>query len=166
MSDIILSGADSDTGTKQWLNGAVGYEVYVRSFADSNGDGIGDIAGITGRLDYLKWLGVDIVWVTERAGDLGPFIRSLVGLDRAAATEAFAAYLDESRFSVEQVRFVTLIVDELTANGLMEPARLYESPYIDHAPTGPDYLFPDTQVDAIVDILREVKATALGPGAA
>ena len=55
---------DSDTGTKQWLNGAVGYEVYVRSFADSNGDGIGDIAGITGRLDYLKWLGVDIVWVT------------------------------------------------------------------------------------------------------
>ena len=68
MSDIILSGTDSDTdsdmGTKQWLNGAVGYEVYVRSFADSNGDGIGDIAGITGRLDYLKWLGVDIVWVT------------------------------------------------------------------------------------------------------
>ena len=68
MSDIILSGTDRDTdsdmGTKQWLNGAVGYEVYVRSFADSNGDGIGDIAGITGRLDYLKWLGVDIVWVT------------------------------------------------------------------------------------------------------
>ncbi|MBT5756657.1 MAG: hypothetical protein HOI41_17005, partial [Acidimicrobiaceae bacterium] len=53
MSDIILSGTDRDTdsdmGTKQWLNGAVGYEVYVRSFADSNGDGIGDIAGITGR---------------------------------------------------------------------------------------------------------------------
>jgi type I restriction enzyme R subunit len=109
---------------------------------------------------------VDIAWVNERAGDLGPFIRSLVGLDRAAAAEAFAAYLDESRFSVEQVRFVTLIIDELTANGLMEPARLYESPYIDHAPTGPDYLFPDADVDSIVDILRAIRTTALGPGAA
>ncbi len=57
---------------------------------------------------------VDIAWVTERAGALGPFIRSLVGLDRAAATEAFAAYLDQTKFSVEQVRFVSLIVDELT----------------------------------------------------
>ena len=34
-----------------WWNGAVGYEIYVRSFADSNGDGLGDLAGITGRLD-------------------------------------------------------------------------------------------------------------------
>ncbi|NPC97852.1 DEAD/DEAH box helicase family protein [Nocardioides sp. zg-DK7169] len=109
---------------------------------------------------------VDITWVNERAGDLGPFIRSLVGLDRAAAVEAFAAYLDENRFSVEQVRFVTLIIEELTTNGVMEPARLYESPYVDHAPTGPDYLFPDAEVDAIVDILRGIKATALGPSAA
>lgn len=51
-------------GRKLWLDGAVGYEVYVRSFADSNGDGIGDLPGVTGRLDYLKWLGVDIVWIT------------------------------------------------------------------------------------------------------
>jgi alpha-glucosidase len=64
MSSIIRPGSNGANGTKQWLNGAVGYEVYVRSFADSNGDGLGDIAGITGRLDYLKWLGVDIVWVT------------------------------------------------------------------------------------------------------
>ena len=75
---------------------------------------------------------VDIAWVTERAGALGPFIRSLVGLDRAAAAEAFGAYLDHTKFSVEQVRFVSLIVDELTANGAMEPARLFESPYTDH----------------------------------
>ncbi len=47
-----------------WWRGAVGYEIYVRSFADSNGDGLGDLAGITGRLDYLSWLGVDAVWLT------------------------------------------------------------------------------------------------------
>jgi len=64
MSSIITPGVDDTIGTKSWLKGAVGYEIYVRSFADSNGDGIGDIAGITGRLDYLKWLGVDIVWIT------------------------------------------------------------------------------------------------------
>ncbi|MEV7428316.1 DEAD/DEAH box helicase family protein [Nocardioides sp. NPDC092400] len=109
---------------------------------------------------------VDLAWVNERAGDLGPFIRSLVGLDRSAALEAFGAYLDESKFSVDQVRFVSLIVDELTVNGAMEPARLYESPYIDHAPTGPDYLFPDAEVDGIIDILRGITATASGPGAA
>jgi alpha-amylase len=40
------------------------YEIFVRSFADSNGDGIGDLNGITARLDYLKWLGVSGVWLT------------------------------------------------------------------------------------------------------
>lgn len=64
MSAIMDPGPSEVGGAKGWLNGAVGYEVYIRSFADSNGDGIGDIAGVTGRLDYLKWLGIDIVWLT------------------------------------------------------------------------------------------------------
>ena len=45
-----------------WYRDAVFYEVFVRSFADANGDGIGDLAGLTARLDYLQWLGVDAVW--------------------------------------------------------------------------------------------------------
>lgn len=52
-----------------WWAGAVGYEVYLRSFADSDGDGIGDLRGLRERLDYLAWLGVDVVWIT-------PFYRS------------------------------------------------------------------------------------------
>ena len=47
-----------------WWRGAVGYEVYVRSFQDSDGDGLGDLAGITRRLPYLADLGVDVVWLT------------------------------------------------------------------------------------------------------
>ena len=47
-----------------WWRGAVGYEVYLRSFADSDGDGVGDLRGVLERLDHLAWLGVDIVWVT------------------------------------------------------------------------------------------------------
>ena len=57
------STAGSD-GATPWWHGAVGYEIYVRSFADSNGDGVGDLAGVTSRLDYLSWLGVDAVWLT------------------------------------------------------------------------------------------------------
>ncbi|HTF41952.1 MAG TPA: alpha-amylase family glycosyl hydrolase, partial [Propionibacteriaceae bacterium] len=42
---------------------AVVYQIYPRSFADSNGDGIGDLPGITSRVPYLQWLGVDGVWL-------------------------------------------------------------------------------------------------------
>lgn len=54
---------DSATGT-QWWRDAVIYQVYPRSFADSNGDGIGDLAGISGHLAYLKDLGVDGIWLS------------------------------------------------------------------------------------------------------
>lgn len=103
---------------------------------------------------------VDIVWASEQGG-LGIFVRSLVGLDRSAAMEAFEKYLDGSSFSAYQLRFVNLIVDELTRNGVMEPVRLFESPYTDHAPTGPDFLFPDADVDAIVSTLKDIKRTAV-----
>jgi alpha-glucosidase len=48
----------------QWWRNAVFYEIYPRSFADSNHDGIGDLKGITSKLDYLKNLGVDAIWIT------------------------------------------------------------------------------------------------------
>ena len=47
-----------------WWRGAVYYEAYVRSFADSNDDGVGDLPGITSKLEYLKRLGVDAIWIT------------------------------------------------------------------------------------------------------
>lgn len=55
--------APSDAHDPWWLNGVV-YQVYVRSFADSDGDGVGDLAGITTRLPYLRDLGVDALWIT------------------------------------------------------------------------------------------------------
>ena len=97
----------------------------------------------------------------QESHGLGLFIRSLVGLDREAALEAFGTYLDGTKFTAEQIRFVNLIVNELTANGVMEPARLYESPYTDHTPTGPESVFVEADVDDIVDILNTVKANAL-----
>ncbi len=49
---------------RPWWRGATIYQVYPRSFADSNGDGIGDLPGITGKLDYIASLGVDAVWLS------------------------------------------------------------------------------------------------------
>jgi alpha-glucosidase len=47
-----------------WHHSAVIYEVYLRSFADGNGDGVGDLAAIRSRLPYLRDLGVDALWIT------------------------------------------------------------------------------------------------------
>ncbi|MBN3785720.1 alpha-glucosidase [Burkholderia sp. Ac-20353] len=54
---------------RDWWRGSVVYQIYPRSFADSNGDGIGDLKGITGKLDYVARLGVDAIWIS-------PFFRS------------------------------------------------------------------------------------------
>ena len=47
-----------------WWQSGVVYQIYPRSFADANGDGIGDLAGIRSRLDHLQWLGVDVLWLS------------------------------------------------------------------------------------------------------
>ncbi len=102
----------------------------------------------------------DIARAKERSHGLGLFIRSLIGLDRQAAMEAFAVYLDGVRYTASQIHFINMIIDELAANGVVNPERLYESPYTDHAPTGPEYMYPPGDVDVIVNILGTVKANA------
>ena len=67
MTHTPISTPGSEIGT--WWAGAVVYQIYPRSFADGNGDGMGDLRGVTARLPYLKELGVDAVW-------LSPFYKS------------------------------------------------------------------------------------------
>lgn len=49
---------------KTWWKKAVAYQIYPRSFMDSNGDGIGDIEGIISKLDYIQDLGIDLIWIS------------------------------------------------------------------------------------------------------
>ncbi|MFC3273804.1 glycoside hydrolase family 13 protein [Agromyces mediolanus] len=58
------AGPAAPAGDADWWRSAVIYQVYVRSFADSNGDGVGDLQGVRSRLDYLAELGVDALWFT------------------------------------------------------------------------------------------------------
>jgi alpha-glucosidase len=54
----------AESAQNEWWQSAVVYQIYPWSFMDSNGDGIGDLAGIRARLDYLTWLGVDAIWIS------------------------------------------------------------------------------------------------------
>lgn len=130
-------------GEKKWLDGAVGYEIYVRSFADSNGDGIGDLAGITGRLDYLKWLGVDIVWITpfypSPGHDHGYDVANYCDVDPVHGTLADADQL------IERAHQLGLrVVFDIVPNHTSSEHRWFKKALAD--PTSPErdyYLFRD-----------------------
>jgi type I restriction enzyme R subunit len=103
----------------------------------------------------------DIRRATEESQGLGLFVRSLVGLDRQAAKEAMAGFLDGKSLGANQIEFVNLIVNHLTEHGVMDAAMLYESPFTDLTPRGPDGIFSSAQVDELVRILGSVRAMAL-----
>jgi alpha-glucosidase len=58
------SAPEASAATTPWWKGAVVYQIYPRSFADTNNDGVGDLAGITAHLDHVASLGVDAVWLS------------------------------------------------------------------------------------------------------
>lgn len=103
----------------------------------------------------------DIRRAAEQAQGLGLFVRSLVGLDRQAAKEAMTGFLDGKALGANQIEFVNLVVDHLTEHGAMDAARLYESPFTDLTPRGPDGLFSSAQVDELLAAIEGVRRTAI-----
>ena len=86
--------------------------------------------------------------------------RTDIGLDKEAAIAAFSEFLTDTTYSTQEIRFIQLIVDELTVNGVVPASRLYEAPFTDHAPTGPGMLFPGADGDRLFLILDEVRSNA------
>lgn len=95
----------------QWFRTAVFYEALLRSFADSDGDGVGDFKGLTSRLDYLAWLGVDAIWVPpfypSPMRDGGYDISDYTGIDpRYGTVEDFEEMVSEAH-----ARGIRVVID-------------------------------------------------------
>src|SRR5258707_1966148 len=83
---------ETDLSEAAWRKRGIIYQIYPRSFQDSNGDGVGDINGIRQRLDYLTWLGVDAVWISpfypSPMADFGYDVSDYCGIDPLFGTLA------------------------------------------------------------------------------
>lgn len=104
--------------------------------------------------------GQEALVARAKENGLGFFVRSLVGLDRAAAKQAFSTFLSRATLSGSQLHFINLIIDHLTQNGAMEPERLYESPFTDTNPAGVAGVFPDADVAELIRLIRSTNAAA------
>ena len=98
---------------------------------------------------------------SEAEGHLGLFVRRLVGLDRSAAQGVVADFYIGQTLSPTQIRFLGHVVEELTANGVMDAGRLFESPYTDDVREGPFGLFEEAQVLSLRARLEGLRKAAI-----
>ena len=103
----------------------------------------------------------DIRRAADDAHGLGLLVRSLVGMDRSAAKEALARFTNGRTLTANQLEFVNLILDHLTQHGVVEPSKLYESPFTDITPRGPDDLFESADLDELLGSLDAIRSSAL-----
>jgi type I restriction enzyme R subunit len=102
----------------------------------------------------------ELARAADQAHGLGLFIRGLVGLDREAATDALSSFIAGRTLTANQIDFINLIITYLTEHGVMDVARLYEAPFTDFAPEGPESLFSGAEIDDLVALLDEVRVAA------
>jgi type I restriction enzyme R subunit len=102
----------------------------------------------------------DLERAKQESAGLGLFVRSLVGLQREAAKQAFAGFLAGRTLAASQIEFINLVIDHLTERGAIAPEQLYQSPFTDLAPQGPEALFPGKEVDQLFGILETVRSRA------
>ncbi|TVR02158.1 MAG: DUF4145 domain-containing protein [Desulfovibrionales bacterium] len=94
--------------------------------------------------------------VRSQAPSLAYFVRTLVGMDRSAAQAAFSDFLNDRSLTAQQIRFIEMVIDQLTMRGTMEAKALYDPPFSDIHAGGPEELFlgKEEVVDGIFDALR------------
>lgn len=95
----------------------------------------------------------------------GVFLRSLVGLDRKAVQAQFAEFIADGK-SADQIEFVGMVIEHLTRNGVIDPGLLYESPFSDASPDGPDGVFESAEVEEFFERVRKLNQTAAVEGSA
>ena len=91
---------------------------------------------------------------------LAHFVRSLVGMDRTTAQAAFSSFLTDRSLTPPQIRFIEMVIDQLTARGVIEASALYEPPFTNLHGEGPDALFGSKAevIEGVFDVLQKVNA--------
>ena len=102
----------------------------------------------------------DAASLIDEAGGLEIFVRSLIGLERSAVRKVFAEFIRTSNFNANQIEFVDLIIDALSKNGRIDPARLYEQPFTRLNDQGLSGLFEQSDAAEIVKLLGSVNGAA------
>jgi type I restriction enzyme R subunit len=97
----------------------------------------------------------------NEAGGLGIFVRSLVGMDRQAAKEALNGFTAGQKLTSNQIEFIDLIINELTAHGIVRPEVFYESPFTDLTPQGPEGIYQPEQLNKLFEVLEEIGRRAV-----
>ena len=99
----------------------------------------------------------------SEAPSLAYFVRTLVGLDRSAAQAAFSEFLNDRSLSPSQIQFVEMVIEQLTARGVMEASALYEPPFSKIHGGGPDELFSGKEnvIEGIFKKLEEVNTEVI-----
>jgi type I restriction enzyme R subunit len=103
----------------------------------------------------------DIERARQVSEGFGRFVRSLVGLDRTAVQAAFGDFLAAGTATAQQIEFIGMVVEHLTDQGVMDPALLYEPPFTDIAPTGPEQVFDTARVTQLFERIKELNASAV-----
>ncbi len=96
----------------------------------------------------------------EKRGGLGLFVRSLVGLDREAAKKALDGFVVGRTLTANQIEFVDMLIDELTERGVVDPSRLYESPFVELHGGGVDEMFGAAGAQCLIEALAQVRERA------
>lgn len=97
----------------------------------------------------------------QECGGFGIFVRSLVRLDREVTKRLLGEFLQGSVYNANQIEFINLIINQLVDHGIVDESLLYESPFTDVPPQGPDALFTAEQTDKIVGVLDQIRLTAI-----
>ena len=125
---------------KDWWKGKVAYQIYPKSFKDSNGDGVGDLKGITEKLDYLQDLGIDILWLSPVYKS--PFIDQGYDIsDYYAIDPLFGAMEDMEELIAEGKKRGIAIIMDLVVNHCSSHHEWFQKALAD--PDGPyaDYFY-------------------------
>jgi type I restriction enzyme R subunit len=103
----------------------------------------------------------DIERARKTSQGFGRFVRLIVGLDRAAVRETFGEFLAAGVATATQIEFINMVIEHLTDQGVMDPALLYEPPFTDVAPTGPEKLFDEEKVTRLFTKIQAINDSAV-----